>query len=219
MTDFAAARKKMVENQLRTSGITDHRLLAAMAQVPRELFVPQPRRDLAYIDETHLVAAEPARWLAAPAPFARLVQLAAIASTDRVLDVGCTTGYSAAVLASLAESVVGVESDAGLAAAARANLASAGVDNATIVEGELLGGAAASGPYDVIVLEGSVTNVPDVLLGQLAEGGRLVALIRRGNASSAYLYVRSGDDVAGRPSFNTTLPPLPEAKSMTEFVF
>ena len=122
MTDFAAARKKMVENQLRTSSITDRRLLAVMAQLPREQFVPAERRDLAYIDEGHrLPAAGAPRYLAPPAPFARLVQLADIGSGDRVLDVGCGTGYSAAVLASLAAHVVATESELQLAAAARAN--------------------------------------------------------------------------------------------------
>lgn len=220
MTDFIVARKKMVENQLRTSGITDHRLLAVMAQVPREIFVPAERQGLAYIDDTHrLPSAGAARYLSAPAPFARLVQLASVGSTDTVLDVGCGTGYSTAVLASLAERVVELESDAALAVAARANLSALDLGNVTIVEGPLEAGAMTLGPYDVIVIEGAVEAVPDGLLEQLADGGRLVVLLRRGAAPSAHIYVRSGKDVASRAEFNTTLPPLPTAKSMSEFVF
>ena len=219
MTDFIYARKKMVENQLRTSGITDHRLLAVMAQVPREDFVPADRRDLAYIDEAHRVGADPARYVAAPAPFAKLVQLAGVGSDDKVLDVGCGTGYSTAVLAQLARSVVALEVDPALVAAARANLATVGATNATVVEGALSAGAKAHGPFDVIVLEGAVDAVPEPLLKQLAEGGRLVVLLKRGAAAVAHIFVRSGDDVASRAEFNTTLPTLQVAKPVSEFVF
>lgn len=219
MIDFVAARKKMVENQLRTSGVTDRRLLAVMAQVPREAFVPAERRELAYIDEAHRVSVSPARYLAAPAPFAKLVQLAGVGSTDRVLDVGCATGYSAAVLGELAEAVVALESEPGLAAAARANLLVAGIDNVSVVEGPLEAGAGPHGPFDVILVEGALESIAEALLQQLADGGRLVALLREGSAASAHIYVRSGQDVAGRAEFNTTLPALPAVKSVSEFVF
>ena len=221
MTDFAAARQKMVDNQLRTSAITDRRVLAVMAQVPREVFVPEERRELSYIDEAHRLPSSDgvAHYLAAPAPFARLVQLARIESDDRVLDVGCGTGYSAAVLAGLAAQVVATESDTGLAGTARAQLAALGLGNVEVVEAPADAGARDRGPFDVIVLEGAVNDVPAPLLAQLADGGRLVALLRRGASAVAHLYVRSGDDVAGRPQFNTTLPPLPMAPRPSEFVF
>jgi protein-L-isoaspartate(D-aspartate) O-methyltransferase len=219
MTDFAAARRKMVENQLRTNGITDRRLIAVMAQLPREDFVPAARRDLAYIDGVHQLPGSSGRSLAAPAPFARMVQLAEVESTSKVLDIGCGTGYSAAVLASLADSVVAVESDAELAAEARRHLAELGLDDATVVEGPLEAGAPSEAPFDVIILEGAVREVPKTLFGQLAEGGRLVALLQEGAAAAAHLYVRSGDDVAGRPEFNTTLPPLGISTPNSEFVF
>jgi len=220
MIDFAAARKKMVENQLRTSAITDRRLLMAMAQVPREQFVPEGRRDLAYIDEPHLLTASGTRrYLAAPAPFGKLVQLATVNTSDKVLDLGCGTGYSAAVLASLCDQVVAVESDPALAAAARANLVALGIDNVEIVEAPIEGGARSQGPFDVIVLEGAVDLVSDALLAQLADGGRLVALMRQGAAAAAHLFVKSGRDVASRTAFNTTLPPLPGGEAPAEFVF
>ncbi|MEO8883587.1 MAG: protein-L-isoaspartate O-methyltransferase [Devosia sp.] len=220
MIDFAAARKKMVENQLRTSAITDRRLLAAMAQVPREQFVPEGRRDLAYIDESHLLTASGApRYLSAPAPFGKLVQLATVNTSDKVLDLGCGTGYSAAVLAGLCDQLVAVESDPALAAAAQSNLKTLGIDNVKIVEAPIEGGARSAGPFDVIILEGAVDLVSDALLAQLADGGRLVALMRQGAAAAAHLFVKSGRDVASRTEFNTTLPPLPGGEAPAEFVF
>lgn len=221
MTDFAAARKKMVENQLQTSGITDRRLLAVMAQVPREIFVPEARRGLAYIDEAQPVSASDGtpRYIAPPAPFAKLVQLARVSDGDRVLDLGCASGYSAAVLAELADQVVAVESDAGLVATAEANLASLGLDNVTVIEGPVEIGAPKHGQFDVILLEGMTIGAPQHLFGQLAEDGRLVVLQKEGNAAVAHLYVRSGTDVAGRAEFNTTLPPLVAAKAPPAFVF
>jgi protein-L-isoaspartate(D-aspartate) O-methyltransferase len=219
MIDFAAARKKMVENQLRTEGITDRRLLQVMAQVPRELFVPENRRGLAYIDETQALPATGApRHLAAPAVFAKLVQLAGVLDTDHVLDVGCGSGYSAAVLASLARTTVAVESDAGLAAAARANLAELSIE-ALVVEGPLEAGDRGHGPYDVIVLEGAVEQVPAALLAQLADNGRLVTLKQQGATAVAHLYVNSGGDVASRAEFNANLPPLIPASGPPAFEF
>ena len=119
MIDFEQARKAMVDNQLRTSAITDRRLLGAMGSVPRERFVPATRQSLAYIDEQHVYPGPLGRALAPAAPFARLVQLAAISEADTVLDVGCTTGYSSTVLAALAARVVALEAEPALADAAR----------------------------------------------------------------------------------------------------
>ena len=222
MTDFAVARKKMIENQLRTSGITDRRLLSVMAQIPRELFVPDDRKELAYIDEAHrLRTSGPARYLASAAPFARLVQLAEVNTDDHVLDVGCGTGYSAAVLGSLAARVTAIEPDAALAAAARANLASLGIDNITVIEAPLEEGARAHAPFDVILIEGAVAEVPQALFAQLAdEEGRLVALIDcGGHLGVAHLYGRVGRDVAGRAVFDTNIPDLPTPAGPTAFVF
>lgn len=217
MTDFARARRTMVDNQLRTSGITDRRLLAAMGEVPRERFVPEARQSLAYIDDVQPLNAT--RKLAAPAPFAKLVQLARIEHTDRVLDVGCGTGYSTAVLAQLAEFVVAVEENATLAGRARALLAELGLGNIVVVDGALTSAAASEGPYDVIVLEGTVPDVPAELLGQLKADGRLVAPIGQpGKVPVAHLFAKSGKGVASRADFDARLPPLvtPPANS---FVF
>ena len=217
--DFDRARRAMVDNQLRTHAVTDRRILVAMGDVPREQFVPEARRALAYSDDTHLLPGAAGRALAAPAPFARLLQLAQIGPDDAVLDVGTGTGYSAAVIARLAGHVTALESDEELLALAHANLAAAGAANVTLMRGPLLGGAPRQGPYDVIVLEGAVHEVPDALLRQLKQGGRLVAIVRSGATSAAVVYVRSGDEFAPRFEFNTTLPALMHEARPEVFVF
>src|SRR5690606_35593785 len=176
--DFAAQRSNMVEGQLRTSDITDVPLLQAMGAIPREAFVPARRRTLAYMDEDLEIAeagaGAPARYLMDPAQFGRLLQLAAVVPTDFVLDIGCGTGYSAAVLSRLASSVVALECDPALAGQASATLSELGFDNVAVVEGPLQEGYGPEAPYDVIVVGGAVDAVPDALLAQLKDGGRLV---------------------------------------------
>jgi protein-L-isoaspartate(D-aspartate) O-methyltransferase len=217
MTDFDRARKVMVDNQLRTAGITDRRVLAAMGEVPREQFVPEVRRGLAYIDEA--IAVGGARKLGAPAPFAKLIQLAEVDGTDHVLDLGCGTGYSAAVLGQLAASVVAVESEPALAATARSALAGVGATNVTVVEGALETAGKSKGPYDVIVIEGTVEQVPDALFGQLKPEGTLVALLAEaGRPAVAHLFARSGKGIASRAVFDAQLPPL-AARQDDGFVF
>jgi protein-L-isoaspartate(D-aspartate) O-methyltransferase len=217
MTDFERARKVMVDNQLRTSAITDRRVLAAMGDVPRERFVPAVRQPLAYIDEA--IAVGSGRKIAAPAPFARLVQLAEIETGEHVLDLGCATGYSAAVLGQLAGSVVAVETDASLAATARATLAAIGANNVEVAEGPLDSAGKGKGPYDVIVLEGAVPAVPDALFAQLKPNGRLVALIAApGQPAVAHLFAHSGKGIASRAAFDAILSPL-ATKRDDSFVF
>lgn len=220
MTDFALARKTMVDNQLRTSSITDRQLLTAMGQVPRERFVPEARQTLAYIDDVHVLDAQSGRALPAPAPFARLVQLAGVGPGDKVLDVGCGSGYSSAVLAALAAEVVAVEESAGLVRSAADNLAALGIGNVTVVEAPLTLGAARHGPYDVILIEGAVEQVAGALQAQLADGGRLVATVgKRGGIGVAHRFVRAGDDVAARAEFDARMPPLTAQKPSEKFVF
>lgn len=217
MVDFERLRRLMVDNQLRTSNVTDRRVLAAMLAVPRELFVPPARAPLAYIDEAQDLGH--GRAMAAPAPFARLVQLAQVDASDTVLDVGAGSGYSTAVLARLAASVTGIEAVAELADAAQANIERNGTNNARVIAGDVQTALAADQRFDVIMLEGAVDAVPTALLDRLAEGGRLVALIRRGPAAVAHLFVKSGDAVNSRAEFNASLPPLAPAARTEEFVF
>ena len=165
MIDFARRRLTMVETQLRPNEVTDTRLLAAMGALPRERFVPERFRPFAYIDEGievfPAIDAAPARVLLAPMVLARLVQLAAVEPGDTVLDVGCATGYSTAILARLGRQVVGVEPEPELAEAARANLRALELANTEIVEGDLARGCPEQGPYDVILLNGSVPVPPE----------------------------------------------------------
>ena len=217
MADFATARRRMVDNQLRTSNVTDRRILTAMDEVPRERFVPAERQPLAYTDTAHSLGA--GRALAPAAPFAKLIQLAEIDHTDSVLDIGAGTGYSTAVLARLGSHVTGLESDPALAAEARRLLTELGVANAGITEGALDGSGLPRDSFDVIVLEGAVASEPTGLFPLLKDGGRLVALLRRNGAGVAHVYVRSGNGVATRAEFNTALPPLAPAAREESFVF
>lgn len=217
MTDYAQARRGMVENQLRATGVTDKRLLAAMMEVPRERFVPASRAAIAHADVDHPLPG--GRWLAAPSPFARLVQLAGIVETDRVLDVGAASGYSTAVLAGMAREVIGLESDADLAHEARRTLTELGLANVGVLHAVLDGSVALEGRFDAIVIEGAVADPPSAFFPLLAEGGRLVALIGRGGSAIAHLYVRAGDDITPRAEFNASLPALPLAPPPSAFVF
>lgn len=217
MVDFARARRTMVDNQLRTSGITDWRILDAMNRVPRERFVPDHQAAFAYSDED--IPLSPSRVLAAPADFARIVQLAEVSSQDVVLDVGCGTGYSTAVLSMLANAVVALESDEVLAGKANDILADLDIGNAAVVAGAVENGIAKEAPFDVIILEGSVDIVPPALFEQLRDGGRLVAVLGSGNAAVAHLYVKSGDEVGGTSAFNVSLPVLGKYAASPAFVF
>lgn len=223
VTDFAAARANMVNCQVRTTDVTDHDLLEAMFEVPREQFVPSAMRFASYIDEDIEIAPAsdegPARYLMEPSPFAKLVQLAEIRPGDTVLDIGCTTGYSAAILSKLSESVIAVESDASLAGYAIETLAELGIDNVAVVEGVMRDGYAKEGPYDVIVLEGSVPEVPEALFDQLREGGRLVAIIGTGLSGRARLFTKDDGIVSSRPAFNAAVPHLPSFEREIGFVF
>lgn len=219
MVDWTQVRKAMVDGQIRTNDVTNHHLLEALLLVPREQFVPQDIQPVAYLDRSLSVGGTPPRFLLEPMNFAKLVQVADITAADRVLDIGCATGYSTAVLARLAAEVVAVEVDAALAATATANLAALGVGNAKVVSGALTAGAAADGPYNVILLEGAVDEVPAALTAQLADGGRLICVLGRGRSAQAMIYTRSGDDVSGRAVFTAAVPMLPGFEVERGFVF
>jgi len=209
MTDAARQRTNMVENQILTSDVTDRRILQAMGALPRERFVPAAWTALAYMDEAVPLSVS-GRMLMAPRVFAKLLQLAEIREGDRVLDVGSGSGYSTAALARIAKSVVGLECDARLAEEARLNIAALGLANANIVEGPLPAGAANDGPYDVIVLEGSIATSPEALLDELKDGGRLVAVARReGGLGKATIWRRLGRSYDEWTAFDAAAPKLP----------
>ncbi|MBN9045883.1 MAG: protein-L-isoaspartate O-methyltransferase [Rhizobiales bacterium] len=219
--DFQELRTRMVDNQIRTTDVTDLGVIDAFLTVPREVFVPEARKPLAYFDEDIRLDNEGAapRYIMAASPFAKLVQLAGVSKSDTVLDIGCGSGYSAAILSRLAGSVVGLESDSALSAIATARLAELGYDNVVIVSGNMQDGYPSKAPYDVILLEGSVDFVPDRLLDQLREGGRLVAVEGHGNAGIARIYVKESGVTSGRGVFNTAVHPLPGFERIPQFEF
>jgi protein-L-isoaspartate(D-aspartate) O-methyltransferase len=217
MTDAARQRTNMVESQVLTSDVTDRRILQAMGTIPRERFVPAAWASLAYIDDGVPLSA-PGRALMAPRVFAKLLQLADIGEDDRVLDIGSGSGYSAAVLAKIAKSVSGVECERRLADEARSNIAALDLANATIVEGPLAAGAGADGPYDVVVLEGSIATKPEALLDQLKDGGRLVGVVRQENGlGEATIWRRLGRSYDRWTAFDASAPLLPGFEPVPAF--
>jgi len=222
MADVALQRKNMVESQVRPNDVTDRRIINAMLNVPREAFLPTALKPIAYIDETlPLVKAAdgaPARGLMAPRVFAKLIQLAEVSESDIVLDVGGLTGYSAAVIARLAQTVVVLESDPALAETATKALEELGVDNAAVVIGDLEVGYPSEGPYDAIIVEGTIDAMPPGLLDQLKDGGRLVA-IESGIPSEGVIWRRMGRTFDRRIAFEAAAPIVPGFQKNREFVF
>lgn len=223
MSEYAAARRNMVDSQIRPNRVTDKRLLHALLEIPREEFVPAGLRPLAYMeDDVPLVPAGrglPERRLLAPMPLAQLVQLAEVEPDSLVLDVGCATGYSTALLAHLADFVVGLECDEGLAEQASQTLTELEIDNAAIVTGRLPDGYPSEGPFDVILLNGCVSDVPDSLLKQLKDGGCLVAIIAEDEFGQATLFRNLGGRFSRWPELDVGGPRLPGFERKKEFVF
>ena len=217
MTDFAAARRNMVDGQVRTADVTDLRIQSAMSEIPRERFVPAASAGLAYLDLDLPVGAGASRRLLKPMVLAKLIQATEIGPDDRVLDVGCATGYGAAVLARLAKQVVALEEDAQLAQAAREALA--GQSNVSVVTGPLAGGRPQNAPYDIILIEGATEVVPQAFVPQLREGGRLACVLGGGPSAKAMLYCRSGDELGGRPIFDACAAVLPGFAKVPVFAF
>ncbi len=219
MTDFAAARRHMVDGQVRPNDVTDLRLISAMLEVARERFVPQTSVSLAYLDLDLAVGegALASRRLLKPMVLAKLIQAADLGGTDRVLDVGCATGYAAAVLGRIAAQVVALEQDAGLAKAARAALSS--LPNVSVVGGPLVEGWPQAAPYDAILLEGATEIEPQAFRRQLKDGGRLVCVLGSGPGAKAMLYRRSGEEMGGRPIFDAAAAVLPGFVKPPVFAF
>lgn len=217
MPDFAAARRMMVDGQLRTNEVSDRRIIAAMLELPRERFVAQENTALAYLDFDAPVGA--GRWLLKPMVLARLIQAAEITSEAHVLDVGCGTGYSSAVLARLAGSVIALEEDWALAQRARENLSATEAGNVEVVVGAFPDGWPARAPYDAILLNGAAEVMPERLLRQLRDGGRLVAVVGRGPGSRAMRYLSTAGQVSRLQVFDAAAPPLTGFAEPPAFVF
>jgi protein-L-isoaspartate(D-aspartate) O-methyltransferase len=207
--DYAAARYKMVQNQIRANRVTDPQIIAAMSELPRELFAPEWARGIAYVDED--IPLNGGRYLIEPLTTALLLQAAEIGAYDVVLDVGCGTGYTSAISARMASAVLALESDPELAARAGVTLTDLGIESATVVVGQLREGWPPQAPYDVIVFSGAVSTVPPTIMEQLAEGGRMVVVIAaRKNIGCGTLFLRHGGTVSRRPMFDAAIPLLPE---------
>jgi len=223
MIDYQQARINMVDCQLRPNSVDDMAVQNAFLSVPREEFVPARNRELAYIDEDIAVHADSVgafkRYLMEPMSTARLIQLANVKKDDIVLDVGCATGYSTAVLSLLCGAVVALECDEALAKQAEERLIEFNYDNAVVVSGPLERGYPNEGPYDVIYIGGAVDWVPDTMVSQLKNDGTLVVVEGLGNAGVARLYRKSGDTVSGRSVFNCAVKPLPGFQKAEEFSF
>ena len=219
--DYAVARAHMVDGQIRTNKVVDPELIAALRELPRELFVPSTKRAIAYIDEDVEVA--PGRYLTEPMILARLLQAARLGPDTIALDIGPATGYSTALLARLAGTVVGIESEQGLADEADRLLQQLGIDNATVICSEMRAGYLKQAPYDVILINGAVDEVPTELIDQLAEGGRLVTVLGGtdviGAVGRATVLVNASGTISKRAIFDAATPSLPGFERRPSFTF
>jgi protein-L-isoaspartate(D-aspartate) O-methyltransferase len=221
MSGFSIARQKMVDCQVRPSDVTDIRILDAMLEVPREAFVPENQRALAYLDlDLDVSGSGPAkRCLIKPAVTAKMLQAAEIKDTDNVLVVGCATGYVAAVVSRLAGQVTATESDPALAGKAKDVMAQLGFGNVAVRAAAAAEGDEASAPYDVIVLNGATEVAPDGLYRQLKDGGRLVGVFAMTQPPRATLVTHSHGDFGTRALFDAAVPILPGLGRVPAFIF
>jgi protein-L-isoaspartate(D-aspartate) O-methyltransferase len=218
MTEFGAARAHMIESQLQPNKVIDARVLGAFAGIRRELFVPEHLRVVAYIDEDLPLGG--GRYLMEPMVVARLLQAAMIERTDTVLIIGAGTGYEAALAAMLARSVVALEEHPELARRARAALVDHSIASVSVVEGPLPQGYRPRAPYDVVLLCGAIVELPSEIDSQLAEGGRLLAIVKSASGiGRATLKTRTGGVVAQRVLFDAATPLLPSFLPKPAFVF
>lgn len=218
MTNSDRARLNMVECQLKPNKVTLPAILDAMGTVPREDFVPKAIRGIAYVDEDLSIGN--GRFLMEPMVLGRLIEIADVSPSDIVLVIGAGSGYSAAVLARLANTVVAIEDDADLAQQSSETLAHLGVDNAVVIEVPVTSGYAEQAPYQAIVIDGAVGEVPHQILSQLADGGRLVAVVSpSGGLGKAVLFQRIGANVSHREIFDASVPLLPGFEPVPTFQF
>jgi protein-L-isoaspartate(D-aspartate) O-methyltransferase len=221
--NFETARMAMVESQIRPNAVRDPRVLNAFASVPRECFVPEGQKALAYMDGAVLAAPatphSPARYLLPPMVLARMLEFAAPYEKDCVLDVGGATGYSAALLSKICGTVHALEASELLAARTDQCLRHAGIEMVKLHHGPLETGVAAEKPFNLILVSGGIASEPKELFDQLAEGGRLIAIIRKGWQGHACLFTKVSGAVSGRPVFDAGAEFLPGFEPKPEFVF
>jgi protein-L-isoaspartate(D-aspartate) O-methyltransferase len=216
MSEFASRRVMMVDTQVRPSDVTKFPIIDAMLSVPRETYVPDDKREAAYVGENLTIT--PGRVVLEARTLAKLLDALDIQPSELVLDIGCGLGYSAAVIARLAETVVAVEEDEALAADAQRLLSEENVDNAVVVTGPLTEGSAKCAPYDVITIEGGVEAMPKAVLAQLKDGGRIGAIFMDGALGTVRVGYKSGGQITWRPVFNAAAPVLEGFRRTRGFV-
>ena len=221
MSGFSTARQKMVDGQVRTNDVTDRRILDTMLGLPREDFVPEDKRALAYLDLDLDVApaGSAKRFLVKPVLTAKMLQAADIAAADNVLIVGCATGYAGAIAAKLAEKVTATESDPALVTKGNEILAQLGLSNVTFKVAEAAAGDPEGAPYDVIILNGATEVTPETLYGQLKVGGRLVGVFAMSRPARAMIVTHSHGDFGNRALFDAAAPVLPGLERRPAFIF
>jgi len=215
MTDFAQLRTTMVDTQVRPSDVTKYTIIDAMLSVPREAFVPDNKRTQAYVGEHVEIGA--GRVVLDPRVLAKMLDALDLKDDELVLDLGCGLGYGAALLSRMAEAVIGVEEDAGLATEAQARLADKGADNVVVETSTISKGAAAHGPYDAILIEGAVETLPAQIEDQLKDGGRICAIFADGALGTVKMGIKTGGVITWRMLFNATAPTLPGFTKPAEF--
>jgi len=218
-THFSQARQTMVDCQIRPTKVTDENIIDAFATVPREAFVGRNQRAIAYVDED--LPLPGGRCMMEAMVLARLIQALAVGKDDNVLVVGAATGYGAAIMARLAGSVIAVETRTQMVEKAQETLVSIGTDNAVAIKGRLTEGFANEGPYDAILIEGAVETMPERILDQLGNGGRLVAVWRPEDAAVgvASIWTKAGNEFVRKPLFDAQVPVLDEFRCKRDFVF
>lgn len=206
MTDFPARRTMMVDTQVRPSDVTKFPIIDAMLTVRREDFVPSVQREAAYMGENLDLGQN--RVLLEPRTLAKMLDALAINNDEMVLDIGCAMGYSAAVISRMAEAVIAVEQDDAMAAEAVEALSAAGADNVVVHVGPLADGAPQHGPYDVIIIQGGVAEIPKSITDQLKDGGRIVGLFMKGALGEVRIGHKCSGQISWRASFNAGAPVL-----------
>lgn len=215
MVDYSNRRTMMVDTQVRPSDVTKFPIIDAMLSVPREVYVPDQLREAAYMGEHVELGGD--RVILEPRTFAKMLEALDVQPDHTVLDLGCGLGYSTAILARLADFVAGVEDDEDLASEAQSILSENGVDNAAVMAGNLTEGAAKSGPYDIIIAQGAVEEIPSSILDQLREGGRIAAIFAEGSLGVVRVGYKQNDAVSWRFAFNATAPTLSGFKKDAAF--
>jgi protein-L-isoaspartate(D-aspartate) O-methyltransferase len=217
MTNFQTAREAMVDCQVRPSDVTKYPIIDALLKTPKEKYVPLEKQSVAYIGE-HITLPDN-RVILDPRIFAKMLDAVSIRAEELVLDVGCGTGYSTAVIAKLAQAVVALESNIEMAEFAQKALEGEGVDNAIVISGNLYDGDEKHGLYDVIIIQGGVQKISKNLKDQLKDGGRIISIFTDGAMGQCFLGIKRGSDITWRSEFDATAPIIKDFSESKSFTF